>query len=198
MNMPSLPSTTTATQLYAESELFKAGLFANCEEEAADLAGKKIRSIKDLGFAPKAKRPASIRPKYWAWGGADELPLQDKANFDASSEGPEPWLTLEEFYVKMNDDTAVADTIYVALAGGRAFVERDVVEGVLEQWYASGKKFDREAFIKTVKAGQQDFLLGWGTFLGITGFAALGIVFPTNPLQMALVNGLELLTGNVQ
>jgi hypothetical protein len=200
-------SWTTSTRLQAtsgEKDLFKAGLLANCEETAADLASSKIRSVQDLGWKqPTARRPSSIRPKYWAWGGADELPLQDKPNYDASSENcPEKWLTLSDFYTIVKDDTAVADTIFVALAGGRAFVERNVAENVLEQWYSGGsgksKRFNRDAFFKTVKRGQQDFLLGWGSFLGITGFAVVGIVFPTNPLQLALVNGLEVLTGNVK
>jgi hypothetical protein len=188
-----------------QPDFFKAGLLANMEQEAAILASKKIKSIQDLGYKNPPKRPATIRPKYWAWGGADELAIQDKANYDTSNKNPncpEAWVSLSQFYTLIDDDTAVADTIFVALAGGRAFIERDVAEQVLQQWWRyppnnnknkknKRKSFDTAAFLKTVQKGRQDFLLGWGSFLAITGFAMVGIVFPTNPLQLALVNALD-------
>ncbi|KAG7339034.1 hypothetical protein IV203_021485 [Nitzschia inconspicua] len=182
-------------------DFFKAGLLANAQEEAALLASKKIRSVKDLGYTQPPKRSATIRPKYWAWGGADELPIQSKANYDPNNPNcPESWVSLSQFYRLLKDDTAVADTIFVALAGGRAFIERNVAEDIIEQWYPSNNKktFDKTAFFKSVQQGQQDFLVGWGSFLGITGFAIIGIIFPTNPLQVALVNAMGvLLTKNV-
>jgi hypothetical protein len=194
-----------------EVDFFKAGLLANKEEEAAQLASKKIRSLTNLGFSKvtknqKQRRSSSIRPKYWAWGGADERAIQDKPNYDPINNPdycPEPWVSLPDFYTLVGDDTAVADTIFVALAGGRAFVERDVAEQVLQQWYGNknsgsgggGATFNKDAFLQTVRRGQQDFLWGWGSFLSITGLALVGIVFPTNPLQIALVHALDVVVG---
>eukprot|EP00536_Pseudo-nitzschia_multiseries_P007278 jgi/Psemu1/304748/fgenesh1_kg.168_\ len=197
-----------STRLYAKgsSELFKAGLLADesSQERAVELASKKIRTVSDLGWKGKeARRRSSIRPKLWPFGGSDELAIQDKANYSPENPNcPEPWLGLEEFYGLVNDDTAAADIIFVSLAGGRAFAERDVAEAVLERWWGTsssttgGSKvprrrqspnFDRLAFDQTVKAGQRDFITAWSLFLGLTGFALTGIVFPTNPLQLALV-----------
>jgi hypothetical protein len=198
-----------------EMEFFKAGLLANKEEEAALLASKKIRSLSNLGFTKSTsstknqeqrRRSSSIRPKYWAWGGAEERAIQDKPNYDpiSNSNCPDPWVSLSDFYALVNDDTAVADTIFVALAGGRAFIERDVADQVLQQWYGSNDggntrrtrtALDKDAFIQTVRRGQQDFLWGWGSFWSIIGLAVLGIVWPTNPLQMALVQNLDVVLG---
>jgi hypothetical protein len=198
-------------------DFFKAGLLANKEEEAARLASKKIRSLDNLGFSKtttttssttknqrqqqRRRRSSSIRPKYWAWGGAEERAIQDKPNYDPINNPncPDPWVSLSDFYTLVDDDTAVADTIFVALAGGRAFIERDMAEQVLQQWYnnkddgsgLTGRSFDKDAFLQTVRRGQQDFLWGWGSFFSITGLALGGIVFPTNPLQMTLVHFLD-------
>ena len=67
-----------ASSMGGENELFKAGLLANCEEEAATLASIKIRGLKDLGWTGPAKRRGSIRPRHWAFGGANEQPVQSK------------------------------------------------------------------------------------------------------------------------
>lgn len=195
-------------------ELFKAGLLANLEEEAADLASKKIRSVSDLGWKETAKRRGKTRPRHWAFGGAGEKAVQDKPNYDpANPLCVEKWLSLPDFYAIVGDDTAVADTIFVALAKGGAYVEREVAEEVISQWrpsassskaasskpsmFGRGKgaaSFDRAAFLKTVNNGRRDFLIGWAAFVAITGFAVSGIVFPTNPVQLALVDLLELIT----
>ena len=196
-----------STHLYAteNSELFKGGLFADeySQERAAELASKKLRNISDLGWKEKeARRQSSIRPKLWSFGGASELAIQDKANYSLDNpNSPDPWLGLQDFYAIVNDDTAAADLIFVALAGGRAYVERATAEAVLQSWWSTDgaqkpsrfqkQQFDRIAFEKTVKAGQQDFIGAWALFLGLTGFAALGILFPTNPLQLALVDLLD-------
>jgi hypothetical protein len=188
-------TTTTTTSLQAEKkqELFKAGLLANLETEAAQLAFKKLRTVKDLGWTQPAKRRGRARPRAWAWGGSGEKAVQDKPNYDTDSPlCVEKWVSLAEFYRIVKDDTAVADTIFVALAGGGAFVERDVAEEVLAKWRPAGsRQVDEAAFIKTVQEGRQKFLLGWATFVGITGAAAIGIVFPTNPFQLALVDLIE-------
>lgn len=200
-------SRSMSTQLHAteSSELFKGGLFADeySQERAAELASKKLRNISDLGWKEKeARRQSSIRPKLWSFGGASELAIQDKANYSLDNpNSPDPWLGLEDFYAIVNDDTAAADLIFVALAGGRAYVERSTAEGVLQSWWSTDgaqkpsrfqkQQFDRMAFEKTVKAGQRDFIAAWALFLGLTGFAASGILFPTNPLQLALVDLLD-------
>lgn len=201
-----------STRLHAteSSELFKAGLLADeySQERAAELASKKLRTISDLGWKGSgARRRSSIRPKLWPFGGSDELAIQDKANYSPENPNcPEPWLGLEEFYGLVNDDTAAADIIFVSLAGGRAFIEREAAESVLDRWWGTtssttdgskkprrrqNKKFDSIAFEQTVKAGQRDFIAAWSAFLGLTGFALTGIVFPTNPLQLALIDLLD-------
>ena len=190
-----LGSRGVSTTLCAEREnsegLFKAGLFANVEGEAADLASKKIRSVKDLGWTQPAKRAGSTRPRHWAFGGAKENPVQEKPNYDESATNAvEKWLPLKDFYSIVKDDTAVADTIFVSLAGGGAFIERDVAEKVIDSWRASGK-FDEGAFLKSVQQGRNKFLAGWAVFGGVTGFSISGIVFPTNPVQLALVDLLD-------
>ena len=123
-------------------------------------------------------------------------------------------MSLQDFYTIVKDDTAVADTIFVALAKGGAYIERDVAEDVIAQWRptttggnpAAGSGgpmfgrtkgvsgFDQGAFVKTVQEGRFDFVKGWAAFVTITGVAVAGIVFPTNPLQLALVDFLETLT----
>lgn len=184
------------------SELFKGGLLCDddSKDRAAELASRKIKSVSDLGWkGAEAKRRSSIRPKLWPFGGSSELAIQDKANYSPENPNcPDPWLGLEEFYALVNDDTAAADLIFVSLAGGRAFVERDVAEAVLERWWSTDgstargrKQFDRSAFEQTVKAGQKDFIIAWSLFAGATGTAISGIVFPTNPLQLALVDLLD-------
>lgn len=189
----------------SSSELFKGGLLCDddSKERAAELASRKIKTISDLGWkGAEAKRRSSIRPKLWPFGGSNELAIQDKANYSPENPNcPDPWLGLEEFYALVNDDTAAADLVFVSLAGGRAFVERDVAESVLQRWWSTdgstgrGRKqqrqFDRSAFEQTVKAGQKDFIVAWSLFAGATGTAITGIVFPTNPLQLALVDLLD-------
>lgn len=71
-------STLLASSTGEDSELFKAGLLANSEEDAGVLASKKIRSLKDLGWRGPAKRRGNIRPRHWAFGGANEQPVQSK------------------------------------------------------------------------------------------------------------------------
>ena len=199
------------------SEFFKAGLLANVEEEAGQLASKTIRSVADLGWKTKVpKRRGNTRPRHWAFGGAGEKAIQDKPNYDPTNPlCVEAWLSLQEFYAIVKDDTAVADTIFVALAKGGAYIEREVAEDVIAQWRGGGSGrastsagpslfgrtakgaaagFDQGAFVKTVQEGRVDFLKGWAAFVAITGVAVAGIVFPTNPLQLALVDVLETIT----
>eukprot|EP00531_Pseudo-nitzschia_arenysensis_P004998 CAMPEP_0116127088 /NCGR_PEP_ID=MMETSP0329-20121206/6661_1 /TAXON_ID=697910 /ORGANISM="Pseudo-nitzschia arenysensis, Strain B593" /LENGTH=263 /DNA_ID=CAMNT_0003621179 /DNA_START=139 /DNA_END=930 /DNA_ORIENTATION=- len=199
----------TKLEASGSSELFKGGLLADdySQELAVELASKKLGKVSDLGWKGKeARRQSSIRPKLWPFGGSDELAIQDKANYSLDNPNcPDPWLGLEEFYSIVNDDTAAADLIFVALAGGRAYVERSVAEDVLSTWWGTNgvgdgsrkpkpfqkQQFDRAAFEKTVKTGQRDFIAAWASFIGLTGFAAAGIVFPTNPLSLALVDFID-------
>merc|ERR1712241_542369 len=96
------------------------------------------------------------------------------------------WLGLEDFYSLVNDDSPAADLIFVSLAGGRAFAERSNAERVLTQWWGppDGRKrrFDRGAFERSVRAGQIDFALVWASYVGIIGFAGLGLVAPFSPV----------------
>jgi hypothetical protein len=202
----------TTSQLHAaeSSEFFKGGLLADeySKERAAELASRKFRTIADMGWKEnEPRRQSNIRPKLWSFGGNNELAIQDKANYSPENPNcPDPWLGLEDFYTLLNDDSAAADLIFVALAGGRAFVERNVAQSVLDRWWGTTsatideplkprrkpkQQFDRLAFEQSVKAGQRDFVAAWALFLGITGFAAAGILFPTNPLQLALVDILD-------
>lgn len=208
----SFSSPSTRLHVTESSELFKGGLLADEEsqERAVELASRKLRKISDLGWkgTESSRRQSNIRPKLWSFGGNSELAIQDKANYSPENPNcPEPWLGLEEFYSLLNDDTAAADLIFVSLSGGRAFVERNVAESVLDRWWGTSaatdepqkqkrrqkqkQQFDRLAFEQTVKAGQRDFIAGWSLFAGLTGFAVVGIVFPTNPLELALVDLLD-------
>eukprot|EP00525_Craspedostauros_australis_P001830 CAMPEP_0198117486 /NCGR_PEP_ID=MMETSP1442-20131203/18242_1 /TAXON_ID= /ORGANISM="Craspedostauros australis, Strain CCMP3328" /LENGTH=239 /DNA_ID=CAMNT_0043775543 /DNA_START=94 /DNA_END=813 /DNA_ORIENTATION=- len=195
-----IPSVGTQRQSFAlkasstednADTLFKAGLLANCEDDAAQLAAKKIRSIKDLGWNKPAKRRGNTRPRHWAFGGANEKPVQLKPNYDESASNcVEKWLSLKDFYSIVKDDTPVADTIFVALAGGGAFIEREVAETTIAKW-RDGRQFDTAAFRTSVTQGRSKFLQGWALFVGATGLAVSGIVFPTNPFQLFLVDLLE-------
>jgi hypothetical protein len=198
-------------------DFFKAGLLANAEEAAAELASRKIRSVRDLGYRDGPRRSGRVRPKYWSWGGADEVPIQEKPNVASlpDLQQPEPWTSLGDLYSVLDDDTAVADTIFVALAGGRAHIERDVAERVIRSWWGDddddniqngkGRKqppqrqrrrqFDRDAFYRSVRRGQLEFVASWAAFLSVSGVAGLGIIFPTNPIQLALVDALEVVLG---
>lgn len=190
----------------SDDDLFKAGLF--CDESSKDLAVKlastKIRKLSDLGWRETTKRgidttlsqrKSSIRPKLWCWGGSKELPIQEKANYSPDNPNcPEPWLGLQAFYSLVGDDSAAADLIFVSLAGGRAFVERDVAESVLNRWWQQPKnkqQFDRHSFEQTVVSGQIDFVTSWTFFIGILLAAGCGIAFPENPLQLALVRAID-------
>jgi len=230
-HLPSFSSSST-DRLFASSssnddnDLFKAGLLADetSKELAVKLASTQIRKISDLGWKEiiqnasnnnnnnnnnQRRRKSNIRPKYWSFGGSKELAVQDKANYSLDNPNcPEPWLGLQDFQLLIGDDTAAADTIFVSLAGGRAFVERDVAESVLDQWWDNDcdgdrgaaqkrnqrqkqQQFDRVAFEKTVKVGQRDFIASWAIFVGILGLAVAGIAFPNNPFQLALVHALD-------
>jgi len=227
-HVPSFSSSSTY-RLFAswsdDDELFKAGLLADetSKELAVKLASTRIRRISDLGWKEmkqnasnnnnnnnQKRRKSNIRPKYWSFGGSKELSIQDKANYSLDNPNcPEPWLGLQDFQSLIGDDTAAADIIFVSLAGGRAFVERDVAESVLDQWWNSNKdcdcgaaqkrnqrekqqQFDRVSFEQTVKIGQRDFIASWSFFVGILGFAVAGIAFPNNPFQLVLVRALDM------
>mmetsp|Transcript_1306 Transcript_1306/g.1458 ORF Transcript_1306/g.1458 Transcript_1306/m.1458 type:complete len:268 (-) Transcript_1306:47-850(-) len=223
---PSFSSSSTdrlfASSSSSDDELFKAGLLADetSKELAVKLASTRIRKISDLGWKEikqtssnnnnnQRRRKSSIRPKYWSFGGSKELALQDKSNYSLDNPNcPEPWLGLQDFQLLIGDDTAAADIIFVSLAGGRAFVERDVAESVLDQWWDNDsdgdrgaaqkrsqrqkqQQFDRAAFEQTVKVGQRDFIASWSIFIAIVGLCGAGIVFPNNPFQLVLVDALD-------
>ena len=171
-------------------DLFQGGLLADqdAKDRASELASSKLRSVSDLGWRERTpRRPSSKRPKLWPFGGDMEKAVQDKPGYSFDNpKSPEPWLGLDDFYAIVKDDSPAADLIFVSLAGGRAFAERPKAEKVLEQWWGppDGRKrqFDRKGFERTVREGQIDFALIWAAYVGIIGFAGLGLVAPFSPI----------------
>jgi len=174
-------------------EIFTGGFFDKEDESAIEFASK-IRSIKDLGWTEPAKRKGSARPRHRAWGGQDEVAVQDKPNYDESMEKcVEKWLTQEVLESKIKCSGPVSDTIFVAFAGGAAFAERERVEACLAEWRGgpNGKTFNEAAFFSSVKKGRIELALGWALFVLIISVAAGNIVVPNNPLNMALVDWVD-------
>ena len=178
------------------------GAFANAEDEAALLASK-IKTVRDLGWSAPPKRKGGTRPRHRAYGGTTELPIQSKPNYDPTAENcVEKWLSLEEFYelpvIKSSSkkaggsSTAAADTVFVALAGGRSCAERDDCEKLLAEWRSGGNAFDEGKFLASVKRGRTDLAVGWAGITAANAFFASCIAFPTNPaakgLEQALAN----------
>jgi len=165
----------------------------------------KIKSTKDLGWkVDPPKRKVKARPRHRAWGGEGEMAVQDKANYDETKEKcVEKWLTMEDFLANTKSQPGpAADTVFVALAGGAKYAERDVCEEKIAAWTSPasgvaetpvkkagmfGRKaggastFNEKAFLKSVQDGRRDLLIGWAAFLSINSFFALNIIFPTNP-----------------
>lgn len=182
---------------------------------SAAAIASKIKSAKDLGWKLPPKRSGAARPRHRAWGGEAELAVQDKANYDEARENcVEKWLTYEDFLVATRASPGpAADSVFVALAGGSKYAERDICEAKIAQWTGGaseavstssggffGRKtggasnFNEAAFVKTVKDGRRDLGLGWGSFLSVNGFFASCIIFPTNPAAQGLenlINGLK-------
>ena len=180
------------------------GAFANAEEEAA-LIASKIKSVKDLGWSAPPKRKGGTRPRHRAYGGTTELPIQSKPNYDPTADNcVEKWLSLEEFYelpiVKSSSkkagssSTAAADTVFVALAGGRSCAERDDCEKLIAEWRSGGNAFDEGKFLASVKRGRTDLAVGWAGITAANAFFASCIAFPTNPAA----KGLEQALANIQ
>jgi len=175
----------------AES-IFKGGMFGDEDPipEAVKIASK-IKSLKDLGWTQPPKRAGNTRPRHRAWGGESEKPVQLKANYDESNEMcVEKWLTKEEFDAKTRSSGPAADAVFVALAGGAAYAERDNVESLLAAW-RDGRNFNEAAFVSSVKKGQSELLTGWAFFIGLNAFFASCIVFPTNPANKFFEAALE-------
>ena len=172
------------------------GAFAGMDDDAAKLAAARLRSAKDLGWTGPPLRRGGTRPRHRAYGGTTELPIQNKANYDPSSENcVEKWLSLDEFYALVKDDSPAADAVFVALAGGRSCAERDVAEQLLAEWRSGPKgAFDEDKFRASVKKGRTDLAIGWAAFTGANAFFASCIAFPTNPAAKALEHAL----ANVQ
>mmetsp|Transcript_8181 Transcript_8181/g.22779 ORF Transcript_8181/g.22779 Transcript_8181/m.22779 type:complete len:249 (-) Transcript_8181:197-943(-) len=167
------------------------GAFASMEEEASAIASK-LRSAKDLGWTGPPLRRGNTRPRHRAYGGTTELPIQDKPNYDPSSDNcVERWLSLEDFYVRVKESGPAADTVFVALAGGRSCVERDVAEKLIDEWRSGPRgAFDESKFLASVKKGRADLAIGWAGFAAANFFFASCIVFPTNPAAKALEQAL--------
>lgn len=158
-------------------------------KEALQIASR-IKSVKDLGWNGPAKRAGSTRPRHRAWGGESEQPVQFKANYDESNPNcVEKWLTQPEFerLLKLKQSSSPAsDAVYVALAKGAAYAERNFCEETIAKWYSGEKSIDPLAFWDTVEKGRSELLFGWGTFIGFNTLAASCIVFPTNPIAKGL------------
>mmetsp|Transcript_18924 Transcript_18924/g.28793 ORF Transcript_18924/g.28793 Transcript_18924/m.28793 type:complete len:225 (+) Transcript_18924:154-828(+) len=177
-----------------EVSFFTGGAFDGKEVEAARVASR-IKSVKDLGWTTPPKRKGSTRPRHRAYGGEEEDPIQLKPNYDASNPNcVEKWLTQEEFEAKFGVSGPVADTIFVALASGAAFAERDVCEKVIVEWKKDGSLFDEIAFLRSVQRGRTQLAIGWLIFGSAVTFAGSGILFPTNPAMKAF----ELLVAELQ
>lgn len=161
----------------------------------ATLLASKIRTVKDLGWTgATGARKGNMRPRHRAFGGENELAVQDKPGYGTIGSKeftPEKWLSQDEFnrLMKVRSVNGVtppeSDVVFVALAGGNAYAERYRVEEILSKW-RNGRSFDEEEFMKSVKKGQFDLILGWSFYLSVVLTAALGIVFPTNPVNKAL------------
>lgn len=176
-------------------EVFKGGLFVDYDPipDAVKIASK-IRTVKDLGWTKPPRRAGSIRPRHRAWGGEGELAIQDKANYDETNPNcVEAWLKIEDFYKYTRSSYGpAADCVYVALAGGKKYAERNVVESKLTIWRSGNRgSFDEEAFRASVKMGQDELKNGWISFLGLNSLFITCIIFPTNPIAAALQGLLE-------
>jgi hypothetical protein len=191
--------------------IFTGGAFEDTPSEeilsSASSIASKIKSVKDLGWTKPPKRRGNARPRHRAWGGEGEMAIQDKANYDETRENcVEKWLTMEDFLRATRAPPGpAADTVFVALAGGAKYAEREICEMKIAQWTGQGKTtakennkkqktlvaFDQDAFRRTVKEGRQDLLLGWVSFLSVNLFFASCIAFPTNPAAKALEGFIE-------
>jgi len=191
---------------------FTGGMFENESETLASavVIAQRIKSVNDLGWTQTAKRSGSIRPRHRAWGGEGERAIQNKPNYDETAENcVEKWLGMNEFLECTGGEEGPAtDTVFVALAGGKKFVERDVCDAKIKQWTSAsslasssdsrqnmfdfGRKksgagsFDEAAFLKSVKDGRNDLVLGWALFLSVNSFFASAIIFPTNPVAKVM------------
>ena len=157
---------------------------ADMDDDAAKLAATKLKSVKDLGWTGPPLRRGGTRPRHRAYGGTTELPIQDKANYDPSSENcVEKWLSLDEFCALVKDDSPAADAVFVALAGGRSCAERDVAEQLLAEWRSGPKgAFDEDKFRASVKKGRIDLAVGWAGFTAANAFSPAALRFrPTPP-----------------
>jgi hypothetical protein len=167
------------------------GAFADMDGEAALLASK-IKSVKDLGWTGPALRKGNTRPRHRAYGGTTELPIQSKPNYDPTSDNcVEKWLSLEDFYALVKNSSPAADTVFVALAGGRSCAERDVAEQLIDDWRSGPRgAFDEDRFLASVKKGRTDLAIGWAGITAANAFFASCIAFPTNPAAKALEQAL--------
>lgn len=92
-------------------------------------------------------------------------------------------------YLPHRFQNAAADTVFVALAGGGGYAEREVCEKKLAEWRTSGPRggaFDEAKFLAAVKQGRTELAIGWASFLGTNGLFLSCIVAPTNPFAKTL------------
>jgi len=108
---------------------------------SASSIASKIKSVKDLGWTKPPKRRGNARPRHRAWGGEGEMAIQDKANYDETRENcVEKWLTMEDFSRLTGAAPGpAADTVFVALAGGAKYAEREICEVKIAKWTGQSK-----------------------------------------------------------
>jgi len=195
----SKPSTSYTTKLQATeneyiSSFFTGGIFDK-EEDAAIKLASRIKSVKDLGWSQPSKRRGNMRPRHRAWGGEKEKAVQDKPA-SVLENSPESWLSQEMLETKLRCGSGpVSDTLFVALAGGTSYAEREFVEKKLQEWRPDGRNFDEASFLKSVKQGRLELATGWALFLSLSLGSASCIIFPTNPLSKGLEHALDAIIG---
>ena len=99
------------------------------------------------------------------------------------------------FESKTRCSGAVSDTVFVALAGGTSYAERDFVEARLAEWRPDGRTFDEAKFLSSVQKGRTELVLGWALFLSLSLGSASCIIAPTNPLSKGLEHLLDVVLG---
>ncbi|GMI01140.1 hypothetical protein TrLO_g3841 [Triparma laevis f. longispina] len=182
------------------SSFFTGGYRANANEITKQASSMKIAPT-TFGFPAKSGITIGSKPKHRAWGGETEPPVQSKAlpNIDMSS--VDPWITFEEMAecsALKNADDDVKQAIFVSLAGGQRYLNRERCEHSLSKWTdGSSNKFSAAGFERALRDGRVDLAQGWAVFLLLTvGFASC-IVAPTSPAPRAIEAFIDSLTQKI-
>ncbi|GMI03978.1 hypothetical protein TrVE_jg9486 [Triparma verrucosa] len=170
------------------SSLFTGGYKAN-PSAVTTLAKSCKPSPATFGFPSKSGIAIGSKPKHRAWGGETEPPIQNKALPNVDMKTIDPWVTFEEMAECpsfKNADDDLKQAIFVSLAGGQRYLDRQRCEQSLSKWTGENGKFDEAGFERALKDGRIDLAQGWAVFLVLTvGFASC-IVAPTSPAPKAI------------